>query len=239
MDAFPIPPRSFSGSTRKVPLSNAFDWISHGWEGFLAAPKQWLGLGLVAYLFFATVDWLAIYALATATGPFRSALGAVLLLGPICLLPLVTAGGLHACRKLERGETTEFADLFWGLGSKRGALMAVGLIYLIGLLSLIGLGYLISGPLAVFLPLLAGFAFLMAIWYMTPLVSFAGLSPLDALTASFFACGRNLGAFVIFGFVMMVLHALAVLPMGLGLLLLLPVVIGSMYASYRDIFTES
>jgi uncharacterized membrane protein len=241
MDAFPFPPRSFSGSARKVPLISAFDWISQGWQGFIAAPRQWLVLGAALFLFWATVDWLSLYALSAAQlpGPLGTALAYVLVLGPMVVLPLVTAGGLQACRKLGRGQVPDLADLFWGFGNKRQELFVVGLLYLAGWLCLFAFGTLVKGPLAIFLPTLAGFAFLMAIWFLPALVSFHGVSPLVAVRTSFLACSRNLGAFVIFGFVMMILHFLAVLPMGLGLLLLLPVVVGSMHASFRDIFPES
>jgi uncharacterized membrane protein len=40
----------------------------------------------------------------------------------------------------------------------------------------------------------------------------------------------------IFGIILMVMAFFAMLPIGLGLLLLLPVFSGAVYASYRDIF---
>lgn len=239
MESFPLSPPRFSGNARKVPLINAFDWISHGWETFLAAPKFWLTFCGALLFFWFAIDVLWLVNLQTTLLPadLRFLASFLLLMGPIVLLPPVIAGGLRACRKIEKNDAVTMADMLWGFSAKRRAMLGVGLFFLLGWFGLFFL--LTRGSLGFFLFLVAVNAFLMAIWFMPVLVAFHDLSVFAALRMSFLACSRSAGAFVVFGFVMMLLHFLALLPMGLGLLLLLPVVIGSMHASYRDVFIES
>jgi len=59
---------------------------------------------------------------------------------------------------------------------------------------------------------------------------------IDAMKASFAACLTNVMPFLIYGLVVMGLAIAAVIPFGLGFLVLGPILIGSVYASYRDIF---
>ena len=101
--------------------------------------------------------------------------------------------------------------------------------------------------LALTLPLAMGF------WFASALVIFNDLPALDAIRSSFLGCLRNVVPFLIYGLVALglgiVISLLAgiivaatrgvgiillfVLPLALG-----PIVIGSIYASYRDIYTQ-
>ena len=240
MDVFPLQPPPFSGATRKVVLTNAFEWLRQGWAIFLGAPTLWLTLGFGLLLFWGAFEFMFVFTLATAApGLTRQLLSGFFLFAPAIVLPLIAVGGLQMCRRLAAGETPEMSDLAWGFREKSWPLLGVGALLLAGLLGLLACAALIKGPLALFLPTLAGFAFLMAIWFMPVLVGFHGMPLGGALKASFMACAGNLGAFFAFGLVMMILHFLAILPLGLGLPVLLPVVIGTMHASYRDVFPES
>lgn len=219
---------------------NAFDWVRQGWAIFLAAPAFWLSMGVGLLLFFGLFEFMFVFTLATLPPSVpRQLLAAFFLFGPVLVLPLVSIGGVHVCRRLAAGETPRVADLAWGYRERRTPLLALGAFFLAGWLALFAFYAIVKGPLALFLPTIAGFAFLMAIWFMPVLVAFHDMSLLAALRAGFAACAGNFGAFLAFGFVMMLLHFLALLPLGLGLPLLLPVVIGAMYASYRDVYPES
>jgi uncharacterized membrane protein len=44
--------------------------------------------------------------------------------------------------------------------------------------------------------------------------------------------------FIVYGFVMLVLAIVAVIPLGLGMFVWLPLAIASTYAAYRQIYTE-
>jgi uncharacterized membrane protein len=53
------------------------------------------------------------------------------------------------------------------------------------------------------------------------------------------ACFGNFGAFVVLGVLIYVLIWVAMLPAGLGVLVLIPVFAGTLYASYQDVFGAS
>lgn len=237
---FPLPPTRFTGAARVVPLLRAFDWIGEGWALFLGAPRVWLFLaGGILFIFAATeFVWLYVQAGFSPSLP-RSVVLGLLFFSPVVLMPLGVAAGLHLCRLLARGETPELEDLGAGLALAPRPLLLAGAITLAGWLLIYALHQIIQGPLSLFLPTLAGFAFLIAIWFVPPLVAFHDQSPLLALGHGFAACTRSAGTFAVFGLTMALLHLLALLPAGLGLIVLLPVVIGALHASYRDVFIES
>ena len=65
------------------------------------------------------------------------------------------------------------------------------------------------------------------------------MAPGEALKASFSACAKNVLAFLVYGVVVVTLLFFAALPAGLGLLVLVPVIAGSTYAAYRDVFVAN
>jgi len=77
---------------------------------------------------------------------------------------------------------------------------------------------------------------MMAYWFAPALVALNGMSALAAMKLSFVACLRNFVPFLIYGLIGLVLAVLAILPVGLGMLVLGPVMTASIYTSYRDIF---
>ena len=89
------------------------------------------------------------------------------------------------------------------------------------------------------LPIYLTGASIMATWFAPALVFFHDMKPLDAMKASFAAGAKNWLAMTIFGVFLVVVLFFAMLPLSLGLLLLLPVFSGAVYASYRDIFVGS
>ena len=80
---------------------------------------------------------------------------------------------------------------------------------------------------------------IMATWFAPALVFFHDMKPAAALRASFDAGAKNWLAMTIFGIFLMVALFFALLPFLMGLLLLVPVFSGAVYASYRDIFVEA
>jgi len=58
------------------------------------------------------------------------------------------------------------------------------------------------------------------------------------MKSSFQGCLRNMLPFLIYGILGFLLAIVAVIPLGLGLLVLGPVMWGTMYVGYRDIFVR-
>jgi uncharacterized membrane protein len=79
---------------------------------------------------------------------------------------------------------------------------------------------------------------LMAIWFAPSLIMLGGAEAVTAMKASFAGCMRNIVPFLVYGVIGVVLAIVATIPLGLGWLILGPVTIASVYASYCDIYED-
>jgi uncharacterized membrane protein len=180
--------------------------------------------------------------------------------------PFLVAGMMIGCRELERNEELEVAHLFAGFKENSGPLLVLGLLeFALSLVAmLIAAGIILLTVGMVFVGVLAGqspepgttldpgfwigavtmilivcalfIPVTMAVWFAPALVALDKVEPLAALKSSFFACLKNMWPFLVYGLLMFVLAIVASIPLGLGWLLLGPVIIASVYTSYRDIF---
>jgi uncharacterized membrane protein len=231
---------------RRVPAGNAIGWLAGGWELFKQAPGIWIGMIIIWSVIFTVLLML-------------SAIPAVTLLAyPVCymLAPVLMGGFMLGCRALDDGDELTVGYLFAGFSNHFGNLLLVGLLYLVGAIAigflmmvLIGGSFMTAfaggqvSPWAVLLPVLLGAALsiplAMAVWYAPALVVLNEVAPFEAMKASFFTSIRNFVPFLLYGLVVFVLAIVATLPIMLGWLVLAPVLVASVYASYRDMFYES
>jgi uncharacterized membrane protein len=79
----------------------------------------------------------------------------------------------------------------------------------------------------------------MALWFAPALVVLNDRGAVEAMKESFAGCLKNIVPFLLYGVVLFVAAIIAAIPFGLGWLVLGPVVAGSLYASYRDIYFTS
>ncbi len=114
-----------------------------------------------------------------------------------------------------------------------GALAALG-----GGVGLIAGAGAMAGGLAtlMLLGLIALFVVSIAFWFVGTLVALGGAEPWEAIVLSLRAALANLGALALFSLLLLPAAMLALLPMGLGLLVLLPVLSAASYASFDDVF---
>lgn len=236
---FPLVAPPFDGDCRTVPAGAAIEWLRFGWELFVRSPGSWALLALIFLLITLAVNMV----------PLAGTLASHL------MLPLLAAGMLHAVRRQEEGARVEVNELFIGFRHQTTNLVLVGLCYMVGWFAILFVGMLIGGGsvlgsaatggyglaiagvlLAILISLALAIPLFMAFWFAPALVFFNQMSPSAALKASFNACLRNFLPFSLFGLMLFVLFFFAALPMGLGLLVLLPVSFAALYASYRDIF---
>jgi uncharacterized membrane protein len=77
---------------------------------------------------------------------------------------------------------------------------------------------------------------LMAYWFAPVLASLNNLSAIDAMKLSFFACVKNFIPFFLYSVIFMVLLVAALIPAGLGLIIVMPLLMTSLYVSYVDVF---
>lgn len=227
---------------RIVEAGAGLRWIAKGWQLFLKAPWIWVGLALI---------WLVVTTL----------LNLVPLVGSVAaaLFQVVFLGGIFlAAEAADRGETPTFDYAFQIFRHPRlNTLLALGVVHLLfslllGLLFAIGMavgmasvGHGWPGGMPVFNPAAYLFGlliltlllcYLMAVWFAPLLILFSGLELLPALKTSFRAVVANIAPFLLYGLAMTLLSLLAILPLGIGLLLLIPLALLSTYRAWREIF---
>lgn len=231
---------------KSVAAGSGWRWIVEGFGLFRKSPFMWVALTLVLALI-----WMLLFA--------------VRIVGPLLfnlVSPIFFAGFMIGCRDIEQGRELELGHLFSGFRTQVATpLVTVGGVYLIGMILILGLIFVTAGgnflptalsgkptDAAAFITAVRGLALalilaftvyiplLMAVWFAPLLVAFHGMAALPAMKLSFAACWRNFAAFAVYGFVIMVLWFLASIPLLLGLLIVLPVVLCSIYASYKDVF---
>ena len=242
---FPAVPVRFKGESREVEPGACFAWLHQGWTMFLANPGVWIGSTVL----------LLVILMAISIVPLFGQISAHL------LAPLFGAGMVQICRHLTDGQQPEVADLFAGFRHNTGSLVMVGVFFAVGIFGLAFIAFLlVSGGvlggvitgkiaglsialggvmLAGIVVLLLSVPVIMATWFAPALVFFHDMKPAAAMRASFDAGAKNWLAMVIFGIFLIVSLFFAMLPLGLGLVLLLPIFSGAVYASYRDIFVEA
>ena len=93
--------------------------------------------------------------------------------------------------------------------------------------------------LAVLIMLALMLPVVMAIWFAPALVVFHERGAVEAMKESFAGCLKNIVPFLLYGVVLFVPAIVATIPLGLGWLVLGPVVAGSLYTAYRDIYFTS
>ncbi len=76
----------------------------------------------------------------------------------------------------------------------------------------------------------------MAYWFAPALIAIDGLGAWSAMKLSFRGCLRNILPLLVYGVLGLVLIIVGSLPLLLGLLVVMPTLIASMYVSYRNIF---
>lgn len=234
---------------RQVNASNGWNWIVEGFALFKRSPVIWIALFIV-YLLISMV------------------LSMVKMVGPIVLnllAPVFVAGFMLGCRALDNDEELEINHLFAGFKQHTAQLITVGGMYLAGIIIVVGIMFagtdhavlhaLFSGEkldqqqaaaalgngflLTALLGMLLMVPLIMAYWFAPILVAFHGLSGPEAMKQSFKACLRNIMPFFVYSLISMVLLVLAAIPLGLGLLIMIPTMTASLYVSYKDIFAAS
>ena len=233
---------------RKVNIANGWLWIKQGYWLFKKSPVLW-----VVLLAIALVSMIGIAAIPVVGDPLAT-----------LLFPSLLAGLMLGCRALEQEEELELAHLFAGFQHNTQQLIALGGLNLVcqllifGVMMLMGgatlVGILMSGHqvddptvlmeavagagIALLIGITLFFVLLMAMQFAPMLVIFDRLSPLAAMRTSLRACLRNVLPLTMYGAMLLPFAILASVPMMLGWLILLPVLITSMYATYRDLFPK-
>lgn len=231
---------------RRVSAGNGWAWMVEGFALFKKSPVIWIALFII-YLLIGMM------------------LSVVKMVGPIVLnllAPVFLAGFMLGCRALDNDEELEINHLFAGFKQNTAQLITVGGIYLAGIIVIVGIMFsgssgtalsaIFSGqvmdPQQAAATLGDGFIFgaliglalmvplIMAYWFAPALVVFHGMPALEAMKLSFQACLRNMLPLFVYSLISAALLVVAIIPLGLGLLVMIPTMTASLYVSYKDIF---
>jgi hypothetical protein len=233
---------------RKVDAGQGWRWIVDGFQLFRKNPLIWIVLFVIYFLI------IMLFTIIPLVGPLIMSV----------LAPVFAAGFMLACRDLENGSELELRYLIAGFMHNTGQLVTVGGLYLIGSIIIMGMMMLGGGgailgaaavngmhggePPDVMIGAMGGMLvallvaltllipLLMAYWFAPALVFFNDMTAPDAMKASFAACMKNWLPFTVYGLAGLGLSIVAMIPFGLGLLVLIPVITVSIYTGYKDIF---
>ena len=221
-------------------------WVAEGFHLFKSDWLSWIGLSVL----------LVVLSMVASVIPVAN------LLVPV-VTPIIIAGLMLACAQQAQGGEISIALVFSGFGKNPGQLALIGVFYFVAniliLVTIIVLLLIIMGGFEglaqlsleepelliqhlfkVLLVLLIGLSMylpvVMALWFAPALVVFNELTAVKAVVLSVRGCLLNVLPFLIYGIVTMVLMILASIPLMLGWLILLPILIASVYFSYREIY---
>lgn len=232
---------------RHVGVAHGVQWISEGWALFTRRPGFWI---LVAVL--QTVLLMLVLLV-----PLLGQVGAHL------LMPILSAGLMVVAQRVQYNEPVTVAEAFTGFREHAPAVVNVGVWYMLGWMLIVALGLLLGGGaalsgmavgmethyewlgvvisvfgivLAILISLLLVLPLVMSVWLAPALAVFHDIPAMAAMKHSFMASWRSLPAFVVAFFLVALMLFLTSLTLGLGLLVVIPVMAGANYAAYRDLF---
>lgn len=253
LTAPPTGPAGPAPEPRTLPAGYGAAWWGEGWRVFAAAPGTWVALILILLVL------MFLMVLVPIIGGLAQSLLLPVFGGGVML-------GCHALARGEPLRISHLFDGFgsgrFGALVIIGLVMlaasiVLGLICLAVIFATIGIAGLtalasMTDPTQINMSTLMslGFSFLlvvligligtsliaMAYWFAPALVVLNGEEPIAAMRSSFRACLRNIVPFLIYGLIYIGLAIVATIPLGLGWLVLAPMIAGSCYAGWRTVF---
>ncbi|MBD1226550.1 BPSS1780 family membrane protein [Xenorhabdus griffiniae] len=235
---------TFIPGGRAVKAGTAIEWIGNAWEMFKAKPMKWILLTLIYFAIMIALQFMPIISIAAAL-----------------FSPVFIAGFIVASEKQRTTGDFDIELLFYGFKNKLGSLVAVGaLAFGINVLGVIA-AFIFAGT-SLFQILLAGqdpdpmlfvgsfsslmLAFLVVLffniislafsWFAPALIIINGLKFGEAISMSLNVVKKNLLDGFLFFLLMSVLTFISAIPLGLGLLVTLPMYMATYYTTYRSIF---
>ncbi len=232
---------------RKLPASHGFQWVNAGFRFYRKNPL------LLSAAFG------VIFGVVMAAGLIPGVGGALSDL----IWPLAVAGFMAAFRALDEGRELELPDFLAGVRGPALPLMTIGAVQLLAMLVIgkimLGMGFdpqalmtvaqrgdatpqdmqavLNQSMPAVLTGLVLFTPLMMATWFAPALILFGGARPMTALGVSLKAVARNWTAMLVNSLALgLLLFVSALVPFLLGLLVAMPILFGSLYASYQAIF---
>lgn len=226
----------------EVPAGRGVKWLGGAFALFRRKPMAWIGL---------TAGWLGI------------TFGLIVLpiVGGVIanfLQPVFFASFAITAFRQSRGEPVVMGDLFIGFRRNLRALVSLGAALLLAEIAIFALMAALGLPMAgtadkpftvdEYVSALQGREWVLAVgflltvvvkgavWFASPLIAFHDMALGHALRWSVYAALANLGAMLVYGIALFFLFFAALIPWGLGLIVVLPVMVISTYVGYREVF---
>lgn len=207
---------------QKVEAGAGLNWLSGGWKAFTKSGLALIGMGIVAIILIAILVFIP-------------------LIG-VLLVPIVAnffyAGVLLGLREQATGGSLRFDHLFsaFKAGDKLVHIAIVAVVSLLGSLLSQALQGSLAGNLLGFL---VSLSFSALTFFAIPLVLFRNQDAVSALKWSLNGVLANIPAVIVFWILMIIIGFLAILPIGLGLIVALPVFVGAAYEAYAEVFGDA
>ena len=276
-----------------IPISRIFFWYAEGFRLFRKHAGVWMGIMIISLVVFIIFDmafmiinrYLAM-SLGVEFAPILFPMLELLPLGfVLVLLPQLMGGLFLGCNDLEQGQPLKINHLYAGIRQSGYPLLKLGflsigiyglIIIIVGTFIMLGFEILVNilgsqsassesfkfGLFAIIFPLII-FAVNTVTWFATGLVALKKWEARDAMNAGLSGFFNSFVALLLYGFVSIIIIALAMLPVGLlitGLrltlynilpsspmfyvwiqnclnwVMLMPTFIASIYVGYREIF---
>ncbi|HSB48669.1 MAG TPA: BPSS1780 family membrane protein [Burkholderiales bacterium] len=240
---------------RVVAAGSGWQWLAVGYALFRRNPVMWLALTVVLAML-----WAAAFIIPVLGPLLFNLLSPALFAGLMVGCRALERGEPLEIAHLFAGIRQHAAPLV-----TVGGVYLVGTVIVVGIVLVVAGGSMLPAVLtkpetdietlraaarSMMLALAIGAAaympVLMMIWFAPMLVVFNGLAPVAAMKLSFTACVSNTVPFLVYGAAVVMAWIVLSLPAALGpvggmlavalLVASIPVLIGSVYASYRDIF---
>ena len=235
----------FVDGGQSLGAGRGWGWILGGFGMFKNQPGTWILITIVLGILFILMGLVPI-------------LGA---LATWILYPVFAGGIMLGCHTAAHGGEIGVGHIFAGFKNRAGSLVVIGLLSIVAWIVVLIPVFIVAGA-GVFFGTIRGDAqamaamgpgiaiawlvalglavpVYMALWFAPALVVLRELAPVEALKQSFRGCLRNIIPFLVYGIVMLLLTILAAIPFGLGLLVMVPVVMASVYVAYGEIFFTS
>ena len=217
-------------------------WLAEAFNLFRRKPMAWIGL---------CMGWIVI-TFGLILVPF---IGGVI---ANFLQPAFFASFAIAAYRQTQGEPVVMGDLFTGFRRNLRSLVNLGALLLIAEIAIFALMALLGLPMAgaedgsftmgEYVQMLKGKEWILAVgflltvivkgalWFAPPLIAFHGMTTGHAIRWSAYAALANLGAMMVYGATLLAIFFLGLLPWGLGLLVVIPVMAISTFIGYREVF---
>jgi uncharacterized membrane protein len=231
----------------RVPAARSLIWLREGWQLFMKHPAVWAIMGVATFLLLAIAVWLPL-------------IGRVL---AMVVLQVLAGGMIAAARHADETGALGINELWEGLRKHAANLAMIGVLQgitltaagILAMLTSLALGLLLditglshfdwitvvlSWLADLFVSFIVVMGMLLALWFAPALVMLNRASPFDAMRLSFRATIQNAGASALLG-LLLILGILLILAVtfGFGIVVIIPLVATTIYASWRDVFGAS